>query len=91
MSFNTKVKRSRFGIFSIMLLVCLINMTHCQDNTTNTTDPANTTYIPAPGWLNSSQNELSLYLTDQYNYFVTPAGNKVWAGVFSLAWNDLKK
>jgi DNA-binding MarR family transcriptional regulator len=30
-------------------------------------------------------------MLDDYNYFVTPKGNKIWACAMSLAWNELKK
>lgn len=29
-------------------------------------------------------------MSDKYNYYVTPKGNKVWVGVMNLAWECLK-
>lgn len=29
-------------------------------------------------------------MSDRYNYYITPTGNKVWVCVMSLAWNQLK-
>jgi hypothetical protein len=30
-----------------------------------------------------------MFLKDTHNYFVSEAGNQVWAGALSLAWHEL--
>ena len=44
-----------------------------------------------PDWLDFSESEYENFLTDQYNYFVTTEGNKVWSCSMSLAWNEMKR
>jgi hypothetical protein len=35
--------------------------------------------------------QLDIYMTDRYNYYVTPQGNRVWAGAMDLMWDELKR
>ena len=45
----------------------------------------NTKTIPL--WLNKSLTQYNSFLMDDYNYFLTPKGNKVWVATMQLAWN----
>ncbi len=83
--------------FNLLLtFILLFVFTDAQNSTTtlsnssnitvDTNQSANTATVP-PVWLQRSATELETFMSDRYNYFLTPGGNKVWVCTMNLAWN----
>lgn len=56
----------------------------------DTNQLANMATVP-PVWLQQSASELEMFMSDRYNYFLTPGGNKLWVCTMNLAWNSMKR
>lgn len=79
----------------LFLFLCLTFVMAQTINGTSTNSTTNSTQsnvtLNAPSWLNSSFTELDRYMSDRYNYYVTPKGNRVWSCAMDLAWNEMKR
>jgi hypothetical protein len=86
--------------YMILTFIMLLAISYNQNSTTtpsndsiitvDTNQLANVGTAP-PIWLQQSASELETFMSDRYNYFLTPGKNKVWVCTMNLAWNSMKR
>ena len=87
------------NVYSVLCLFLILVGSQAQATNQTSTNGSITAQIAneipnppaAPTWLQGSATELASFMSDKYNYFISPNGNKVWVCTMNLAWNEMKR